>query len=63
MRLIRDSQRGLVLVYELEPEVVNAGPRTLVFESAQWSARLETYPNDWRRMTDEALLGLAPHTE
>jgi hypothetical protein len=59
MRLIRDKQQGLILVYELEPAIVNAGPRSLVFESGAWSARLEDYPADWRRLTDEALVALS----
>lgn len=56
MRLIRNEQLGMVLVYELEPSVADAGPRSLVFESGQWSMRLEHYPAEWRRLPDDELL-------
>jgi hypothetical protein len=58
MRLIRHQQLGMVLVYELEPSVADAGPRSLVFESGQWSMRLEHYPAEWRRLPDEELLAM-----
>jgi hypothetical protein len=58
MRLIRNQQLGMVLVYELEPSVADAGPRTLVFESGKWSMRLEHYPAEWRRLPDDQLLAM-----
>lgn len=58
MRLIRDQQQGMVLVYELEPSVADAGPRSLVFESGQWNTRLDHYPAEWRRLPDGELLAL-----
>ena len=58
MRLIRDRNQGMILVYELEPSVADAGPRKLMFESKEWCARLEHYPAEWRRLADDELLAL-----
>ena len=57
MRVLKDGDEGMVLVYEAEP-AVNAGPRTLVFESGHGRVRLDRYPPDWRRMADRELLSL-----
>jgi hypothetical protein len=57
MRVLIDPNGGMVLVYESEP-AVNAGPRTLVFESGEGRYRLDQYPSDWRRMGDRELLSL-----
>jgi hypothetical protein len=58
MRLIRDTHLGMVLVYELEPSVVDSGPRHLVFEATTWASRLEKYPAEWRRLPNDELLAL-----
>jgi hypothetical protein len=58
MRLIRDAHLGMVLVYELEPSVVDSGPRHLVFEATTWASRLEKYPAEWRRLPNDELLAL-----
>jgi hypothetical protein len=56
MRVLKDGN-DMVLVYEAEP-AVNAGPRSLVFESSKGRFRLDTYPPEWRRMGDRELLAL-----
>lgn len=57
MRVVKDSDGGMVLVYEAEP-AVTAGPRTLVFESGHGRMRLDKYPSDWRVLADRDLLKL-----
>ena len=57
MRLLRD-QHGMVLVYELEPSKLDAGPSALVFESPGHSARLEHYPKSWQALSNDQLLAL-----
>ena len=57
MRVLKDGEDGMVLVYEAEP-AINAGPRTLVFESGIARVRLEKYPAGWRGMSDAELLSL-----
>ncbi|HET9423864.1 MAG TPA: hypothetical protein VFO55_00725 [Gemmatimonadaceae bacterium] len=58
MRVLMDRLNGMVVVYEQDATALEAGPRTLVFESTAGSIRLEKFPEDWRRMGDEALLAL-----
>ena len=60
MRVLKDSDEGMVLVYESEP-AAGAGARILVFESGQGRHRLDRYPADWRRMGDRELLALIGH--
>jgi hypothetical protein len=55
MRVVMDRLAGMVVVYEQEASV---GPTQLVFESPKAVIRLDTYPDDWRRMSDETLLAL-----
>jgi hypothetical protein len=63
MRVVMDRLNGMVIVYEQEAGSLEAGPRTLVFESTSGVTRLERFPEDWRRMGDEALLSLRfPHS-
>lgn len=57
MRVVKDSDGGMVLVYESEP-AITAGPRTLVFESGHGRMRLDRYPADWRVLKDRDLLAL-----
>lgn len=62
MRVITDRLNGMVVVYEQDATALEAGPRTLVFESQAGVFRLERFPEDWRRMPDDALLALrVPH--
>ena len=58
MRMLRDPNQGMVLVYETEPAAGVSEPASLVFETGSWRVRLEHYPPEWRRMSDQALLDL-----
>lgn len=58
MRVVMDRLNGMVIVYEQEMTSFEAGPRNLVFESTTGVVRLDVFPDDWRRMSDDALLGL-----
>jgi len=46
---------GMVAVYEDEPDGKSTRAPALVFESADFSVRLEQYPDNWQRLTDEQL--------
>ena len=58
MRVVMDRLNGMVIVYEQDTTSLEGGPRNLVFESTSGVVRLDAYPEDWRRMTDDALLAL-----
>lgn len=63
MRVVMDRLNGMVVVYEQDSTPLEAGPRTLVFESPSGTHRLGKFPEDWRRMSDDALLALrVPHS-
>ena len=59
MRLVRDEQDDIILVYELSG-MLATDPRLLVIESAgsQAITRLEQYPSNWRELRDADLLSL-----
>jgi hypothetical protein len=57
MRMLRDS-KGVVLVYEQDPSAKDQGPPTLVFESVRFTAHLQQFPADWRRLSDPELLAI-----
>jgi hypothetical protein len=59
MKVLQRKSQGMVLVYELEPTIVNAGPRLLVFESVKAVKQLERFPDDWRKMSDDELIALS----
>jgi hypothetical protein len=62
MRVLMDRLNGMVVVYEQDATALEAGPRTLVFESQSGTVRLEKFPDEWRRLSDENLLALRiPH--
>ena len=62
MRVVMDRLNGMVVVYEQDATELEVGPRTLIFESTSGNMRLEVFPPEWRRMSDEALLALRyPH--
>ena len=62
MRVVVDRLNGMVVVYEQDATALDAGPRTLVFESPTGVFRLEAFPGEWRRLSDDALLALRmPH--
>src|SRR5687768_6683276 len=50
MRMLRDPDQGMILVYEMEPAPGLADAPSLVFETGSWCARLDHYPAEWRRM-------------
>ena len=59
MKVLHRKSQGMVLVYELEPTIVNAGPRLLVFESVKATKQIETFPDDWRKLADDDLIALS----
>jgi hypothetical protein len=59
MKVLQRKSQGVVLVYELEPMVVNTGPRLLVFESVKSVNQVETFPDDWRRLSDDDLIAIS----
>ena len=59
MKVLHRKSQGMVLVYELEPTVVNAGPRLLVFESVKATKHLEIFPDNWRALSDDDLIALS----
>ena len=62
MRVIVDRLNGMVVVYEQDAMEWEAGTRTLVFETPSGTSRLDRFPPEWRRMSDDALLALRyPH--
>jgi hypothetical protein len=63
MRMIRDGEHGMVVVYELDPSLADSGPRMLVFESQGSRVRVANYPTDWRRLSENDLLSLRRATE
>lgn len=63
MRIVLDRRNGMVVVYEQEVTTLDSGPRQLVFEAQGSTVRLEEFPEDWRRLDDDALLALRfPHS-
>jgi hypothetical protein len=63
MRVIRQTGQPMVLIYESEPSAATPGARALVFESGQWSTKIDQYPPDWRYLADDELLRLQPRHE
>jgi hypothetical protein len=59
MKVLQRKSQGMVLVYELEPTVVSAGPSLLVFESVMRKAQIEHYPSNWRTLSDDDLIALS----
>ena len=63
MRVVMDRLNGMVIVYEQDMTNIEGGPRALVFEATTGVVRLDTFPENWRKMGDEALLALRyPHS-
>ena len=63
MRVVMDRLNGMIIVYEQDTTTIPDGPRQLVFESTSGTTRLDAFPEDWRRMSDDALLALRyPHS-
>ena len=59
MKVLHRKSQGMVLVYELEPTIVNAGPRLLAFESVKATKQIEKFPDDWRKLADDDLIALS----
>jgi hypothetical protein len=55
MRVMQRKSVGTVVVYEQDPNVDTAGKRALVFESTDFRTRVENFPADWQRLTDDEL--------
>lgn len=63
MRVVMDRLNGMIVVYEQDTTTSPDGPRQLVFESTTGMIRLDAYPEEWRRLSDEGLLALRyPHS-
>ena len=58
MKVLQRKSQGVVLVYELEPMVVNGGPRLLCFETIKSVTQVEHFPDDWRRLSDDDLIAI-----
>lgn len=60
MRLLKDDNEEMVLVYELVGPL-ESDPRTLIFEWGRSALHLDKFPANWRNLKDDALLGLRHH--
>ena len=58
MKMIRDAVLGMIIVYELDPARDDHATRTLVFETQGTRVRLDSFPDDWRRLGDKELIAL-----
>ena len=57
MRVMHRQSVGIVAVYEQDPSPSD-GKRMLVFESRHMCTRVEQYPEEWQRLSDEELIAL-----
>jgi hypothetical protein len=48
----------MIIVYELDPARDDHATRTLVFETQGTRVRLDSFPDDWRRLGDKELIAL-----
>lgn len=55
MRVMHRKSVGIVAVYEQDAPVTGAGGRALVFEASTVCTRVENYPNEWQRLSDDEL--------
>lgn len=58
MRMMHRKSQGLVAVYEQDPTAAEAGTRKLVFESLTSCTRIENFPSEWHRLSDEELAAI-----
>lgn len=58
MRMMNRKSTGVTAVYEQDPISVEAGSRTLVFESVAGCTRVQQFPPDWQRLSDDELAAL-----
>ncbi len=57
MRVMHRISVGIVAVYEQDPPPDN-GQRALVFEASSVCTRVESFPEDWQRLSDDELTAL-----
>ena len=58
MRMMHRKSQGLVAVYEQDPTAAEAGTRRLVFESLTSCTRVDSFPSEWQRLSDDELAAL-----
>ena len=58
MRMMHRQSQGLVAVYEQDPTAADAGTRRLIFESLTSFTRVDNFPSEWHRLTDEELAAI-----
>jgi hypothetical protein len=58
MRVMQRKSVGIVAVYEQDPNATDAGTRTLVFESPHTCVRVQDFPAEWQRLSDEELAAI-----
>jgi hypothetical protein len=58
MRMMHRKSVGLLAVYEQDPTVAEAGTRKLVFESLTSCTRVDSFPSEWQRLSDEELAAI-----
>ena len=57
MRVMHRNSVGIVAVYEQDPPQAD-GKRALVFESNNVCTRVDEYPDEWQRLSDEELTAI-----
>ena len=57
MRVMHRKSVGIVAVYEQDPPQSD-GKRALVFESSNVCTRVDQYPDEWQRLSDEELTAI-----
>ena len=58
MRVMQIKGLGMVAVFEQDPRAGSNGKRVLVFESATGTTRVENFPSEWQRLTEDELTKL-----
>lgn len=58
MRLVRDAQQQMILVYELVAAPGDPDPSVLIFEFGTINVRIDNYPAGWRTLPDADLLAI-----
>jgi len=58
MRVMQRKSVGMVAVYEQDPNADSAGKRQLVFESPSFTTKVDNFPAEWQRLTDDELTKL-----
>ena len=58
MRMMHRKSQGIVAVYEQDPTAAEAGTRNLVFESVTSCTRVENFPSEWQRLSDDDLAAI-----